>query len=74
MRLNVELTNELYSDVTVHAGREGRSLSDVVRVLLLDWCKKKKREERSMLPEYQEGNGGDVVLELKRRSAGAEEE
>jgi negative regulator of replication initiation len=46
MRLNVELKNELYAEVSVHAEREGRSISDVVRVLLLDWCKAKRREER----------------------------
>lgn len=73
MRLNVELKNEIYAEVAVHAEREGRSLSDVVRTLLFDWCKRKRREDVARLNEYQEGNGGDVVQELKRR-VGAKEE
>ena len=38
MRLNVELTKELYEAVAEHATRQGRSMSDVVRVLLWGWC------------------------------------
>jgi hypothetical protein len=59
MRLNVELWNELYAETARHAEREGRSLSDVVRELLMKWNTKKRREERSRaLAEAENGGNG----------------
>jgi negative regulator of replication initiation len=59
MRLNVELWQELYSETARHAEREGRSLSDVVRELLMKWNTKKRREEqRRASAEAQDGGDG----------------
>jgi negative regulator of replication initiation len=59
MRLNVELKNELYREVSAHADADGRSISDVVRVLLLDWCKMKRREERARACVQEKVAGGN---------------
>lgn len=47
MRLNVELNNELYRDIAALAEKDGRSLSDVVRVLLLDWRERRWEQLRA---------------------------
>jgi Arc/MetJ-type ribon-helix-helix transcriptional regulator len=72
MRLNVELTRDLYTEVAAHADRQGRSLSDVVRELLRDWCRRQRREELVMVREFAEGSGQEpaaakVDLELVHR-------
>lgn len=37
MRLNVEIKDQIYKRVAAQAQAQGRSMSDVVRVLLLKW-------------------------------------
>jgi len=45
MRLNVDIKKEVYDELTRHCSREGRSLSEVVRGLVINWNAKKRREE-----------------------------
>jgi hypothetical protein len=62
MRLNVELSRELYSEFSDLAERSGRSLSDVVRVLIIEWNAKMRREERErslrIVASEEEGKEG----------------
>lgn len=44
-RLNIDMKNEIYSCLQVEASREGRSVSDVVRVLVNQFLAGKRREE-----------------------------
>ncbi len=44
-RLNIDMKNEIYSCLQVEASREGRSVSDVVRVLVDQFLAGKRREE-----------------------------
>lgn len=48
MRLNVDIKKSIYSEFLEHAKDEGRSISDIVRVLILEW-NKKKREEKNIV-------------------------
>ncbi len=43
-RLNLNLTNEIYQRLQREASLEGRSVSDVVRVLVNEWLKLKQLE------------------------------
>lgn len=49
MRLNVEIKKDIYDELSEHASREGRSISDVIRNLVLRWNVKKRREEMQSL-------------------------
>lgn len=46
MRLNVELTREMYDEMTAHAARSKRSLSDIVRTLVEEWNRTQRAEVR----------------------------
>ena len=46
MRLNVELTKEIYEEMSTHAKRSGRGLSDIVRVWAIEWNAQQRRDER----------------------------
>ena len=48
-RLNLNLNDEIYKRLKEEASREGRSVSDVVRVLVNEWLKRKGLE-RSLEP------------------------
>lgn len=48
MRLNVEIKKNIYLEFLEHAKDEGRSISDIVRVLILEW-NKKKRDEKNIV-------------------------
>ncbi len=63
MRLNVEIKSEIYSEVSELADREGRSLSDVVRTLLNEWRRRKRREEILRL-------GGVVTVPAEGKEGG----
>ena len=43
MRLNIEMKKEIYEALKEMAKREGRSISDVVRVLVIEWLEQKGR-------------------------------
>ena len=45
MRLNVEIKKELYEELVAHAQRLGRSQSDIVRMLLMDWCIERRQDQ-----------------------------
>jgi len=45
MRLNVDIKNEIYDEMVKYCENEGRSLSDVIRGLVVNWNVKKRREE-----------------------------
>jgi len=42
MRLNIDLKDEIYQELKQSAQEEGRSISDVVRVLINDWLSEKR--------------------------------
>ena len=42
MRLNVDLKSDIYEELSAHAHAQGRSLSDVVRVLVSEWCEARR--------------------------------
>lgn len=44
-RLNLNLTNEIYQRLQREASLEGRSVSDVVRVLVNEWLKLKQLDQ-----------------------------
>jgi len=44
-RLNVELKDTMYEEFQKRSSIEGRSMSDVVRSLIVDWITKKRRED-----------------------------
>ena len=57
MRLNVELTNEIYAEMAVHAERLGRSLSDIVRALVIDWNVQQRSEAAGRPRGIESGRG-----------------
>jgi hypothetical protein len=46
MRLNVDLKTALYDELQAHATAVGRSLSDVVRELVVRWCATQRRADQ----------------------------
>lgn len=64
-RLNVEFLQEVYKDLVYYAGREGQSISGVVRSLVAEWIVKKRREElemRLVKEEREDSRQQEVVL------------
>jgi negative regulator of replication initiation len=61
MRLNAEVKHELYAEFCAHAEAQGRSLSDVVRQLLVEWCARQRREARAK--ERTDGRAEDRARE-----------
>lgn len=51
MRLNVEIKTDIYERLSRAADGEGRSISDVVRVMVLGYVRKREREENGGLNE-----------------------
>lgn len=49
MRLNVDIKKNVYNEFAEHCDREGRSLSEVVRSLMITWNVKKRREELQLM-------------------------
>ena len=49
MRLNVDIKQEIYDEFVEITKSEGRSLSDVVRMLVLDWMVEKRREKLQLI-------------------------
>jgi predicted CopG family antitoxin len=45
MRLNIELKHEIYEELRGSAEAEGRSISDVVRVLINEWLRTRQVRE-----------------------------
>ncbi len=45
MRLNVEIKGVVYEEFARNCASEGRSLSDVIRSLVINWNKDKRSEE-----------------------------
>jgi predicted CopG family antitoxin len=57
MRLNVDIKKDVYDEFARHCTREGRSLSDVIRGLVINWNAKKRREEIQILRTREVKNG-----------------
>lgn len=57
MRLNVDIKNAVYDELSRHCGREGKSLSEVVRGLVTSWNAKKRKEELQILQIEEVENG-----------------
>lgn len=51
-RLNLNLTSEIYQRLQREASLEGRSVSDVVRVLVNEWLKLKQLEQLDQLERH----------------------
>lgn len=49
MRFNADFKDDVYKEFARHAAREGRSLSDVVRTLVIKWIAEKRLEELQIL-------------------------
>jgi len=49
-RLNVELKDQVYDEFQRRCSDEGRSLSEVVRSLVVGWLTRKRREEFQAAP------------------------
>ena len=58
MRLNVELKKDLYDEFSERAIGEGRSISEVIRELVINWCAKKRREEIRLAEARREVKDG----------------
>jgi negative regulator of replication initiation len=58
MRLNVDLKTALYDELQAHATAVGRSLSDVVRELVVRWCATQRRAAGPVAPV--EANDDDL--------------
>jgi predicted CopG family antitoxin len=56
-RLNIDLKDSIYEDLRNKAKEEGRSVSDVVRVLVNNWLLAKSEEERFRVAVEQAGVG-----------------
>lgn len=53
MRLNVEIKGVVYEEFTRYCSSEGRSLSDVVRSLVIGWNADKRSEEMLKMQSLQ---------------------
>jgi len=53
MRLNVEIKKEVYDEFMQYCTVDGRSISDVVRALVIKWNHKKRRECLDALQEAE---------------------
>lgn len=49
MRLNVEIPDDVLDEVRARAETAGRSVSDVVRELMVAWVRQERRAEVEML-------------------------
>ena len=45
MRLNTDIKQDVYDEFSVMCEKEGRSISDVIRELIIYWISKKKKLE-----------------------------
>jgi predicted CopG family antitoxin len=67
MRLNVELRQDIYEELAAHAQAQGRSLSDVIRVLINEWCEGRRRvEERPAWARPSQAPGDPVEARASR--------
>lgn len=60
MRLNVDIKDEIYNEFVEFTKDDGRSISDVVRDVMLAWIKKRRRE-RFQSHVLKEDNDGKRV-------------
>lgn len=57
-RLNVELKEGIYKRFSEQVEEDGRSISDVIRTLILDFVEKRCREKERM-KRYENGRNND---------------
>jgi len=68
MRLNVEIKQDIYEELTRHAARSGRTVSDVVRERMYTYC----LEERAVEARLRATAGPTQLTEAQLPAEGGE--
>jgi hypothetical protein len=66
MRLNVEIKQDIYEELTRHAARSGRTVSDVVRERMYAYC----LEERAVEARLRAVGAPSLLTEEKQPAEG----
>jgi hypothetical protein len=49
MRLNFDIVKDIYEEFAKNCKKQGRTMSDVMRTLIIDWNAKMRREDLQIL-------------------------